>query len=71
MTHKCVRLVHFLERYIYTGCKIFPNWRAMRKLMRTIHFGKNLRLSQIQPIKTAESQIYPILKKKVKALHPV
>jgi hypothetical protein len=26
----------------------------MRTLMRTINFGKNLRLSQIQPIKTAE-----------------
>jgi hypothetical protein len=40
-----------------TGCKIFPfffpNWIAMRTLMRTVNFGKNLRLSQIQPIKTA------------------
>jgi hypothetical protein len=39
--------------------------------MRTINFGKNLRLSQIQPIKTAEFQIYPIWKKKGKTLHPV
>ena len=43
---------------IFTGCKIFhlffPNWRAMRMLIKTINFGKNLRLSQIQPIKTAE-----------------
>ena len=39
--------------------------------MRTINFGKNLRLSQIQPIKTSESQIYPIWKKKRTTLHPV
>jgi hypothetical protein len=39
--------------------------------MRTIHFGKNLRLSQIQPTKTAESQIHPILKNKAETLHPV
>ena len=39
--------------------------------MRTINFGKNLRLSQIKPIKTAEFKFYQFGKKKVKILHPV
>jgi hypothetical protein len=59
----------------YTGCQIFPfffpNWRAMRTLMKTIKFGKNLRLSQIQPIKTAEIKSIQFRKKKGKTLHPV
>jgi hypothetical protein len=61
--------------YLSTGCKIFPfffpNWRAMRTLMRTINSGKNLRLSQIQPIKTAEIKSIQFGKKKGKTLHPV
>jgi hypothetical protein len=39
--------------------------------MKTINFGKNLRLSQIQPIKTAEIKSIQFGKKKVKPLHPV
>ena len=39
--------------------------------MRTINFGKNLRLSQIQPIKTAEFKFIQFGKKKGKTLHPV
>jgi hypothetical protein len=58
-----------------TGCKIFPfffpNWRAMRTLMKTINFGRNLRLSQIQPIKTAEIKSIQFEKKKRKTLNSV
>jgi hypothetical protein len=43
----------------------------MRTLMKTINFGKNLRLSEIQPIKTAEIKSIQFEKKKGKTLHPV
>jgi hypothetical protein len=39
--------------------------------MRTINFGKNQRISQIQPIKTAELKSIQFGKKKGKPLHPV
>ena len=39
--------------------------------MRTVNFGKNLRLSQIQPIKTAGIKSIQFGKKKGKTLHPV
>ena len=39
--------------------------------MRTINFGKYLRLFQIKPIKTAEFRFMQIGKKKAKTLHPV
>jgi hypothetical protein len=43
----------------------------MRTLMKTINFGKNLRLFQIQPIKTAEIKSIKFGKKKGKTLQPV
>jgi hypothetical protein len=39
--------------------------------MRTINFGKNRRLFQIKPIKTAEFRFMQFGKKKGKTLHPV
>jgi hypothetical protein len=39
--------------------------------MRTINFGKNLRLFQIKPIKTAEFRFMQFGKKKGETLHPV
>jgi hypothetical protein len=53
-----------------TGRKIFtfffPNWLNCYPLMRTINFGKNLRLFQIQPIKTAEFKFIQFGKKREK-----
>jgi hypothetical protein len=61
--------------YIIQGVRFFPfffpNCINCYPLMRTINFGKNLRLSQIQPITTAEFKFMQFGKKKGKTLHPV
>jgi hypothetical protein len=52
------------------GVRFFPNCINCYPLMRTIYFRKNLRLSQIKPIKTAEFKLMQFRKKKGKTLHP-
>jgi hypothetical protein len=51
--------------------KLESDENALASLMKTINFGKNLRLSQIQPIKTAEIRSIQFGIKKEKTLHPV
>jgi hypothetical protein len=62
-------------QFLYTVCNIFapffPIWITRYPPIRTINFGKYLRLFQIKPIETVKFRFIQIGKKRAKILHTI